>query len=277
MYRFLDATLGPRRDATLPRDASQIVDPTPAMPRKADRTTASDARSAPPNAPPDADDAAAAPDTPQGAPISIGTAPKAKSCRPQKAKPTTCRRKTPPTPTALRKRDLIKQERGIQRRRFGRPTTYVPEVGLGICRDIACGMTFKQACQERGLSTSGVWQWRQRYPEFADAYARAIDMRMDYYVHEIEAISDGSGDVKRDTLRVDTRKWIASKLAPRRYGDRVALTDGNGDPLARYREMTDAQRLQEAQQLVVEAHRVLERAKAEGMTIEGEVKLIEEK
>jgi hypothetical protein len=102
-------------------------------------------------------------------------------------------------------------------------------------------------------------------------------MRMDYYVHEIEAIADDEkGDVRRDTLRVDTRKWIASKLAPRRYGDRVALTDGNGDPLARYREMTDEQRLKEAQQLVAEAKRVLERARAEGMTIEGEAKLIEE-
>jgi hypothetical protein len=102
-------------------------------------------------------------------------------------------------------------------------------------------------------------------------------MRMDYYLHDIEEIADGSGDVKRDTLRVDTRKWIAAKLAPRRYGDRVALADGSDDPLARYREMTDEQRLQEAQQLVSEAMRVLERARAEGITIEGEVKLIEEK
>jgi len=113
--------------------------------------------------------------------------------------------------------------------------------------------------------------------EFANAYARALDMRMDYYVHAIEEIADGSGDVKRDTLRVDTRKWIAAKLAPRRYGDRVALAEGSDDPLARYRAMTDEQRLQEARALVAEARRVLERARAEGMTIEGEVKLIKEK
>jgi hypothetical protein len=40
--------------------------------------------------------------------------------------------------------------------------------------------------------------------------------------------------------------------------------------------MTDEQRLQEAQSLVEEAYRVLERAKAEGVTIEPEVKLIRE-
>jgi hypothetical protein len=104
-----------------------------------------------------------------------------------------------------------------------------------------------------------------------------MDIRLDYYVHEIEDIADGSGDVKGDALRVDTRKWIASKLAPRRYGDRVALTDGIDDPLARYRAMTDEQRLQEARALVAEAMRVLERARAEGITIECEVKRIEEK
>jgi hypothetical protein len=231
------------------------------MPRKPCRTTPPDARFAPPDTSSDANDAATAPAALEALLIPTGTRPKAKSRRPQKTKPTPSRPKSRQTPTALRKRDLIKQEREIERRRGGRPTTYVPVVGLGICRDIACGMTFKQACQERGLSTVGVWQWRQLYPEFADAYARAKDMRMDHYVHEIEEIADGSGDVKRDTLRVDTRKWIASKLAPRRYGDRVALADGSDDLLARYRELTDEQRLREAQQLVAEAMRVLERAR----------------
>jgi hypothetical protein len=62
-----------------------------------------------------------------------------------------------------------------------------------------------------------------------------------------------------------------ARMAPRRYGDRVALTDGSDDPLARYRAMTDEQRLREARGLVEEARRVIERARAEGMTIEGEL------
>jgi hypothetical protein len=114
------------------------------------------------------------------------------------------------------------------------------------------------------------------YPEFANAYARALDMRMDHYVHEIEAIADDAeGDVRRAALRIDTRKWIASKLAPKRYGERLHIEAG--DPMERYRNMTDEQRLNEARALVEEAHRVLERARAEGMTSEGEVKLINEK
>ena len=56
-------------------------------------------------------------------------------------------------------------------------------------------------------------------------------------------IADGGGDVQRDRLRVDTRKWLMSKLHPERYGDKTKLehsgrveTPGltlmlNGEPL----------------------------------------------
>jgi hypothetical protein len=40
-------------------------------------------------------------------------------------------------------------------------------------------------------------------------------------------IADGAeaeaGSINRARLRVDTRKWVAAKLRPRRYGDRTAV------------------------------------------------------
>jgi hypothetical protein len=36
-----------------------------------------------------------------------------------------------------------------------------------------------------------------------------------------------SGAVAKQRLQVDTRKWMLSKLAPRKYGDRLELA---GDP-----------------------------------------------
>jgi hypothetical protein len=64
----------------------------------------------------------------------------------------------------------------------------------------------------------------------------------------IEIADDSSGDIEldgegkprqnaefmnRSRLRVDTRKWLMSKLAPKKYGDKqqVALTDPEGGPL----------------------------------------------
>jgi hypothetical protein len=42
--------------------------------------------------------------------------------------------------------------------------------------------------------------------------------------------ADGARDaVHRDRLRVDTRKWLLSKALPKIYGDKVALTDADGE------------------------------------------------
>jgi len=34
--------------------------------------------------------------------------------------------------------------------------------------------------------------------------------------------------VQRSRLRVDSRKWFASKVAPKKYGERFALTGSEG-------------------------------------------------
>ena len=72
----------------------------------------------------------------------------------------------------------------------------------------------------------------------ASWYARAREERADLLFERIAAIAkDATGDyvkkedgtlvvdhenIQRSRLRVDTMKWMASKLAPRKYGDRVA-------------------------------------------------------
>lgn len=84
---------------------------------------------------------------------------------------------------------------------------------------------------------------------FSAQYARARDMGLDSMADEIIAIADtpeiGTKSVSKVTgleitegdmvehrrLRVDVRKWYLSKLAPKKYGEKVALTDGDGKPL----------------------------------------------
>lgn len=37
-----------------------------------------------------------------------------------------------------------------------------------------------------------------------------------------------NGDaVQRSKLRVDARKWVAAKLKPKKYGDKIDVTSGN--------------------------------------------------
>lgn len=67
-----------------------------------------------------------------------------------------------------------------------------------------------------------------------DQYARAREALVDWYADEIVrlAIEDAGSDddnpvrVNRSRLRVDTLKWLMSKLHPKKYGDKVELEHG---------------------------------------------------
>ena len=92
---------------------------------------------------------------------------------------------------------------------------------------------------------------------FCQRYARAREDQADYLADQILDIADDGGadliegttkvnweNVQRSKLRVDARKWVAAKLKPKRYGDRVenVITDPDGkSPFNRYRTMTDAE------------------------------------
>ena len=56
-------------------------------------------------------------------------------------------------------------------------------------------------------------------------YARAREERADLLAKEILEIADApckdTVEVQHARNRIDTRKWLASKLAPRKYGDRA--------------------------------------------------------
>lgn len=87
------------------------------------------------------------------------------------------------------------------------------------------------------------YKWLEEDEEKSKRYARACEVRADKIVDDIIEISDNSnGDyagvsedgklivdgsaIQRDRLRVDARKWLASKLAPKKYGNKVDVTSG---------------------------------------------------
>lgn len=92
-----------------------------------------------------------------------------------------------------------------------------------------------------GISQSAFYRWmaQDRRGLYREAYARAQDARADKLVDEILRISDDASNdytvdadgntvvdhenIQRSRLRVDSRKWLAGKMAPKRYGDRLAL------------------------------------------------------
>nr|WP_241430770.1 hypothetical protein [Tatumella saanichensis] len=109
-----------------------------------------------------------------------------------------------------------------------------------------------------------MFRWIQSFDDFRNQYARAREVQADVLAEEIiEIADDSSGDVivdedgreqtnhervARSRLRVDARKWYASKLAPKKYGDRIQheqtiqITDLSDAELDRkLQELTNAQ------------------------------------
>lgn len=131
---------------------------------------------------------------------------------------------------------------------IGRPTDYSPEIAELICERIAGGEGLVKICKGDDMpARSTVMRWLFKNKEFSDRYALAREAQADFFFEEILEISDGAeGDalldadgnptgkvnhenINRSRLRVDTRKWVIARLAPKKYGDRVEFDGENNN------------------------------------------------
>lgn len=115
----------------------------------------------------------------------------------------------------------------------------ITELQLAICRRIMEGESVRKIARDEGMPCrSTVLNWLARDPAFRTAYLFAKQLQAEVLFEEaIEIADDASGDwvdtpdgkvfdkehVQRAKLRVDTRKWAAGKLAPKRYGEAALL------------------------------------------------------
>ncbi len=72
-------------------------------------------------------------------------------------------------------------------------------------------------------STATVFRWLAGRPDFRERYAHAREAQADALADDILAIADDDGDPKDKRVRIDARKWLAGKLKPAVYGDRLEL------------------------------------------------------
>jgi hypothetical protein len=100
------------------------------------------------------------------------------------------------------------------------------------------GLSAYKACQAAGVPLSTFVGWCDADPDLADKYARAREELIEGMAAEILELSDSAvpltHDGKQDwqaiqqrKLQVDSRKWLLSKLAPKKYGDKLEVS---GDP-----------------------------------------------
>ena len=130
------------------------------------------------------------------------------------------------------------------KKKVGRPTDYNQGLATLICERIATHeVGLKQLCSmyDDMPDKTTINKWRYKYPEFSTQYARAKISQIETLVDEIIDIADDSTQdeiindqgvricnsefIARSRLRIDTRKWLASKLVPRLYGDKEELVN----------------------------------------------------
>ena len=103
----------------------------------------------------------------------------------------------------------------------GRPSKFTQELADRLCEQLAEGMSMRKVCEAEDMPEKRtIFRWLRTNEEFCHQYEKAKAEAADSMTDEMLDIADeGSGDTQRDRLRVDTRKWVASKLKPKKYGD----------------------------------------------------------
>ncbi len=108
-------------------------------------------------------------------------------------------------------------------RKTGRPSTYTRALTDAICASLADGISLRALCAQPGMpamTTVMRWLADPTKREFREQYARAREAQADLLAEEILEIADSTNElVARARLRIHSRKWLASKLAPKKYGN----------------------------------------------------------
>lgn len=115
----------------------------------------------------------------------------------------------------------IAERAGAAARAPGSRSTYSAEIGAALCARVAAGQSLKAACDEEGVRHKTARDWLIAHAEFSAEMDRARAAQADTFADEIVSIADTEIDPNVARVRIEARKWVSSKLLPRRYGERV--------------------------------------------------------
>ncbi len=133
----------------------------------------------------------------------------------------------------------------------GRPSKYTDKLADKICQMIAQGQSVRSICAKKDMiSMQTFFRWLRENDKFSEQYARACEERSYMHAEEILEIADDATNdymeqhdesdeltgyklngenIQRSRLRIDTRKWLMSKLNPKVYGDKLDMTTNGND------------------------------------------------
>jgi hypothetical protein len=117
------------------------------------------------------------------------------------------------------------------------------QISALVLAGMRSGLSAFKACKAAGVNQSTFNDWLNDDAKLAADYARAREDLLEMMASDLLDIADrpvgstdsgstDSGAVADKKVQIDTRKWLLSKLAPKKYGDRMTLAGDEDSPLA---------------------------------------------
>lgn len=151
----------------------------------------------------------------------------------------------------------------VSKPKIGRPCSFTPEMGDEICERLSDGESLRSICLPETMpNRATVFRWlaygkmegaSKELAAFCDQYAKAREEQADTIFDECLQIADDATNdymdklddqggvayklngehIQRSKLRIDTRKWMAGKLRPKKYGERLEVDNKHdiSDPM----------------------------------------------
>jgi hypothetical protein len=124
-----------------------------------------------------------------------------------------------------------------------RPIEDKQAIAANVFNGMRSGMSAYKACVASGVPQSTFNHWLNDDATMAVEYARAREDLQELIASQIMEIADqapaltasgsvDTGAVQKQKLQIDTRRWLLSKLAPKKYGDKLEVSGDAANPIA---------------------------------------------
>jgi hypothetical protein len=112
--------------------------------------------------------------------------------------------------------------------KIGRPTIKTEEVINELLDRIMQGESVRKICEDDDMPDQvTIYRWLRDDEDFCQKYARAKEISSHSWVEESFEIADAAmtrTDAEVAKVRIQARQWAASKLNPKKYGDKLQAT-----------------------------------------------------
>ena len=136
--------------------------------------------------------------------------------------------------------DVTGEPQTKEEKPMGRPSIYSDKLAHDICVRLGLGESLRKICMDEEMPhIATVMNWLTRRPDFLEQYTRAREIQAETQFDELIDIVDQPPELSHITnkdgelvevkfdssyvawmkLRVDTRKWTAARMAPKKYGE----------------------------------------------------------